>query len=121
MVFQSGWGWGVFGGALGLGGGGGVETSRYATALSIRYYKTGGICGQVGRCTNTACQNAQTQYQFSSVTDSYTPQDRITERNKTHKGEHSRENERWRRTRIHGQLPRNFDEKLVYIEGHIDG
>jgi hypothetical protein len=30
----------------------------------------------------------------SALLDSYTPQDRSTERNKTHKGEHSRENKR---------------------------
>ena len=33
-------------------------------------YKTGGICRQEGRPTNTGCQNTQTQHQLSSVIDS---------------------------------------------------
>jgi hypothetical protein len=57
------------------------------------------------------------------------PQDRSTERNKKYEGQHSGENERWHRKRMHGQLPRNLDEKLVDIEhsyrwlksGNIEG
>jgi len=33
-------------------------------------YRTGGICRQEGRPTNTGCQNTPTQYRLSSVTDS---------------------------------------------------
>ena len=45
------------------------------------------------------------------------PEDRSTERNKKNEGEHSRENkERWHGKRMHGQLPRNLDEKLVDID-----
>jgi len=41
-----------------------------------------GFSGQKGRSTNKYCQNAPT------------PQDRSTERNKTNKGQHSRDNKR---------------------------
>jgi hypothetical protein len=35
-----------------------------------RNYKTGGICRQEGRPTNTGCQNTPTQHRLSNVTDS---------------------------------------------------
>ena len=57
--------------------------------------KTVGMCRQKGRSTNTDCQTAPTHHQLSSVTDSWMPQDGNTERNKTNKGQHSRENEKW--------------------------
>jgi len=57
-------------------------------SLRSRNYETGGICRQEGRSTNTGCQNARTQHPLSSVTD------RRRERNKTNKGQHSRENKR---------------------------
>jgi hypothetical protein len=34
-----------------------------------RNYKTGGICRQEGRPTDTGCQNTPTQHRLSSVTD----------------------------------------------------
>ena len=52
------------------------------------------MCRQERRPTNTGCQNTPTQHQLSSATDSQTPQDRDTQRNKGNKGQHSRENER---------------------------
>ena len=44
------------------------------------------------------------------------PEDRSTERNEKSKGQYSGENERWQGKRMHGQFPRNLDEKLVDIE-----
>jgi hypothetical protein len=43
------------------------------------------------------------------------PQDRISERNKTNKGQHSRE-DRNKRARKKKKFPHNFDEKLIDIE-----
>jgi hypothetical protein len=64
-------------------------------ACAVQIKKPGGICRQIGRSTNTDCQNAPTHHQLSSVTGSWTPQDRNTERNKTSKGKHNRENKKW--------------------------
>ena len=45
------------------------------------------------------------------------PEDRSKERNKKNKGQYSGENKkRWQGKRMHGQLPRNLDEKLVDTE-----
>jgi len=44
------------------------------------------------------------------------PENRSTERNEKNKGQYSGENARWQGKRMHGQLPRNLDEKLVDIE-----
>ena len=45
------------------------------------------------------------------------PEDRSTERKKKNEGQYSGENKgRWHGKRMHGQLPRNLDEKLVDIE-----
>ena len=45
------------------------------------------------------------------------PQDKSTERNKKYEGQQSGENKRkMAGKRMHGQLPRNLDEKLVDIE-----
>ena len=71
-------------------GGGGGDKSLCSTN-----YKTGGLCRQKGRTTNTDCQNAPTHDQLSSVTDSWTPQYRNTERDNIDKGQRSRENEKW--------------------------
>ena len=54
-----------------------------------------------------------THHQLSSVRESSIPQDRSTERNHKNEEQHSGEN---KRKRMHGQLPRNLDEKLVDIE-----
>jgi len=40
------------------------------------------------------CWNARTQHQLSDVTDSYKRQKRVTENNKTYKGQRSREDTR---------------------------
>ena len=45
------------------------------------------------------------------------PDDRSTERNKKNEGQHSGVNKaRWHGKRMHGQLPRNLDEKVVDVE-----
>jgi hypothetical protein len=45
------------------------------------------------------------------------PQDRSTERNKKMKDSIAvKTKERWHGKRMHGQLPRNLDEKLVDID-----
>ena len=44
------------------------------------------------------------------------PQGRSTERNKNKKNVAEKTKERWHGKRLHGQLPRNLDEKLVDIE-----
>ena len=45
------------------------------------------------------------------------PEDRSTERNKKNEGQRSEKTkERWHGKRMHGQLSRNLDEKLVDIE-----
>jgi len=44
-----------------------------------RNYKTGGMCRQLGRSSNTDSQNTPAQHQLSSVTGRWTPQDRSTE------------------------------------------
>ena len=46
---------------------------------------------QAGR-TNTGFQNTPTRHRLSSVTDSWTPQNRCKERNKKNKGQHNGEN-----------------------------
>jgi hypothetical protein len=44
-------------------------------------------------------------------------QERITERNKTNKGQHAEKTkEKWQRKGMHGQFPRTLDEKLVNNE-----
>jgi len=50
---------------------------------------------------------------FNSVTDSYEPQQRTTDRNKTNKGRHKREDKSMARERRHGQFPRSLDEQVV--------
>ena len=57
-------------------------------------YKSGGICRQEGRPTNTGCQNTPTQHRLSNVTNSQMPDDRSRERNKKNEGQHSGENKR---------------------------
>jgi len=57
-------------------------------------YKISGIFRQQGRPTDTDCQNSQTQHQLSSVTDSWTLQNRNAEHNKTNKGLQTSEDER---------------------------
>ena len=44
------------------------------------------------------------------------PQGRSTERNKNKESIAEKTKERWHGKRMHGQLPRNLDEKLVDIE-----
>jgi hypothetical protein len=61
---------------------------------AVEITKIGDICRGKGRYTTTDCQKAPTQHQLSSVTDSQMPQDRSTDRNKTNKGEHRRENKK---------------------------
>jgi hypothetical protein len=56
-------------------------------------YKTVGKCRQKGRTTIMDCQTAPT-HQLSNVTDSWTPQGRITKRNITNKRHHSKEDKR---------------------------
>jgi IS30 family transposase len=79
-------------------------------------YKTGGICRQEGRPTNTGCQNTQTQHRLSSVTARRlkTEVQRDTREIKNSIAEKTKE--RWHGKRMHGQLPRNLDEKLMDIE-----
>jgi len=62
-------------------------------SLRRRNYKTGGNCRQKGRTTITDSQNAPT-HQLNYFTDSWTPQGRITMRNKTNKRHHSKEDKR---------------------------
>ena len=58
----------------------------------------------------------QTQHQLSSVTDSYTPQDKVRKGTR-YKGEHSRENKRkMARDENTRTTASNLDEKLVDIE-----
>ena len=59
-----------------------------------RNYKTGGVCRQGGRPTNTGRQNTPTQHPLCSVTDSQMPQDRSIERNKKNEGQLGGENKR---------------------------
>jgi len=64
------------------------------TDHALEMKKNVGICRKEGRPTNTGCQNTPIQHQLSSVADSWTPQDRCTERNKKNEGQHSGENKR---------------------------
>jgi hypothetical protein len=90
------------------------------SSLLSSNYKVGGMCRQQGRFSNAEWRNTATQHQLSGFADSLTPQDGSTERNKTNKGQHSRENkERWRGKRMHGKLPRNLDEIWSIINGLI--
>jgi len=95
---------------------GGKGPDAVRRSPNSRNYITVGICRQKGRYTNTDCQKALTQHQHSSVTairclkteiqrGTRQIQDSVTEKTK----------ERWRGKRMHGQLPRNFDEKLLDI------
>ena len=87
-------------------------------SLHSRNYKTGGIRTQHRTSFNTDCQNTPTQHQLSSVIVSQMPKDRITERNKTNKEQHSTENKRKMVKKDHAQkiaMKPNY-KKLEHIE-----
>ena len=62
-------------------------------SLRSSYYETDGIYRQIGRSTDTGCHSAPTSIN-SAVIQTARRLKTCTERNKTNKGQHSRENKR---------------------------
>ena len=81
-----------------------------------RNYKTDGICRQEGRPSNTGSQNNKTPTQ-QSYRHLDTSRQKYREKKKIKVSIVEKTKERWYRKRMHGQLPRNLNEKkLVDIE-----
>lgn len=63
-------------------------------SLHARSCETDGMCRQQAISTNTDCCNTPNKHNPSNVTDSYKPQERITERNWANKGRNRTEDKR---------------------------
>ena len=71
-------------------------------------YRTGAICGEKGRYSNSHCQNTPTN---TSTRQHYRELDASKEKFRE-EGIAEKTKERWRGKRMHGQLTHNLNEKL---------
>jgi len=98
------------------------ELDAVRSSPCSRNYKIGGIYRQEGRPTNTGCQNTPTQLRLAVLqTASCLKTEVQKETRKMKESIVEKTKERWHGKRMHGQLPRNLDEKLVDIEQSIAG
>jgi hypothetical protein len=84
--------------------------------LHSRNYETDGIYRKNGRSTNTGCQNAPTSINSAVMQTARRLATEVRRGTRQIKDSMAEKKEKWQGERMHGQLPRYLDGKLVDIE-----